>query len=142
MLQSPNLVAWWVWDIAALTPEMTPLASSGHLQIDLMSADSKCGYAKITQPICKMLTVLEGPVQVLLIRPSHVVIDLGSSILKMVSKCVTSPNWCSHNFGKRWQQSLVDQNSTDSFTCIKLDRLYRPCSLTMLLTGRCVSLYV
>ena len=41
---SLNLGTWWARALTKFTPEMTSLASSRHLQIDL-SADSKCNYA-------------------------------------------------------------------------------------------------
>ena len=78
---------WLASALATSTPEMTSQATSGRLEIDLISADLKCDYAILTQAICEMLTVLVGKH-----RPLPIDCDFDSLTMKIESKCETCLN--------------------------------------------------
>ena len=62
-------------------PKMPSLDTSGHLQIDLMSASLKCDYAISTLRICEVLTVSEN-IRAPLVRQLHTIASFDSWILK------------------------------------------------------------
>ena len=60
MLQSQNLATLWAGALAISAPEMTSVATSSRLEIDLMLESLKCDYSITAQPTCEKSTAFES----------------------------------------------------------------------------------